>query len=55
MPSKKSGERRHTIVPSSTKKELRDGMIIESNKKSLRREIRFYYSTLESNSLVKEN
>jgi hypothetical protein len=42
-------------VPSSTKKEPRDGTIIESNKKSSRRETRFCYSTPESRSSVKEN
>ena len=40
-------------MPSSTKKELRDGTITESNKKSSRRETRFYYSTPESSSSVK--
>jgi hypothetical protein len=47
--------RRHTTVPSSIKEELRDGTITESNKKSSRRETRFYYSTPESNSSVKKN
>ena len=42
-------------MPSSTRKELRDGTINESNIKSSRREIRFFYSTPESNFLVKEN
>ena len=42
-------------MPSSTTKELRDGTITESNIKSTRREIRFFYSTPESNFLVKEN
>ena len=42
-------------MPSSTRKKLRDGMITESNKKSLRRETKFYYSTPESSSPVKEN
>jgi hypothetical protein len=42
-------------MPSSIKRGLRDGTITESNKKSSRRETRYYYSTPESNSSVKEN
>jgi hypothetical protein len=42
-------------VPSSTKKELRDGTITKFNTKNSRREIRFFYSTPESNPSVKEN
>jgi len=34
-------------MPSSTRKELRDGTINESNIKSSRREIRFFYSTVK--------
>ena len=38
-----------------TKKELKDGMIIESSKKSSRKETKFFYSIPRSNSSVKEN
>ena len=42
-----------TIVPDFTKKEPRDGMTTESNRKNSRRETRSYYSTPESSSSVK--
>jgi len=45
--------RKTTIVPDFTKKEPRDSMTIESNRKNSRRETRFYYSTTESSSSVK--
>ena len=44
--------RKPTTVPDFTKKERRDGMTTESNRKNSRREKRFYYSTPESNSSV---
>ena len=50
-----NGERRLTIVPSSRKRELRDGTTTESNKKNSRRETKSYYSTPKSSSSVKEN
>ena len=45
--------RKPTIVPDFTKKEPRDGIITESNRKNSRRETRSYYSTPESSSSVK--
>jgi hypothetical protein len=42
-------------VPSFIKKEPKDGMITESSKKSSRKETRYYYSTLKSNYLLREN
>ena len=47
--------RKHITVLGSTKKGLRDGMTTESNRKNSRRETKSYYSTLESNSSVKES
>ena len=44
--------RKPTIVPDFTKKEPRDGMTTESNRKNSRRETRSYYSTPESSSSV---
>ena len=45
--------RKPTIVLDFTKKEPRDGMTTESNRKNSRRETRSYYSTPESSSSVK--
>ena len=45
--------RKPTTVPDFTKKEPRDGMTTESNRKNSRRETRSYYSTPESSSSVK--
>ena len=45
--------RKPTIVPDFTKKEPRDGMTTESNRKNSRRETRSYYSNPKSSSLVK--
>ena len=42
-------------MPSSTRKELRDGMITESSTKNSKRETKFYYSTPKSNSSMKKN
>ena len=42
-------------MPGFTKKEPKDGTIIESNKMNLRWETKCYSSTLESSSSVKEN
>ena len=42
-------------MPSFTKKELQDGMITGSSKKSSRKEIEFFYSTPRSSFSVKEN
>ena len=47
--------RKPTTVPDFTKKEPRDGTTTESNKKNSRRETKFYYSTPESSSSVKES
>ena len=47
--------RKLTIVPDFTKKGPRDGTTTESNKKNSKRETKSYYSTLESNSSVKES
>jgi len=42
-------------VPSFTKKEPKDGIITESNKKNSRRETKYFFSTPESSSSMKEN
>ena len=47
--------RKPTTVPDFTKKEPRDGMTTESNKKNSRRETKSYYSTPESSFLVRGN
>ena len=42
-------------MPRFIKKESKDGTIIESSKKSSRKETKFFYSTPKSSSSVKEN
>ena len=42
-------------MPSFIKIEPKDGTITESSKKSLRKEIRYYYSTPKSSYSMKEN